>query len=52
MRHTLAIGNGDSGIMQDETVVSSSNIRRFLLQGQVEQAARLLGRYYAIEAPL
>ncbi len=39
-------------IMQDETVVSSSNIRRFLLQGQVEQAARLLGRYYAIEGPV
>jgi riboflavin kinase/FMN adenylyltransferase len=39
-------------IMQDETVVSSSNIRRLLLQGQVEQAARLLGRYYAIEGPV
>jgi len=36
-------------IMQDDTVVSSSNIRRLLLQGQVEPAARLLGRYYAIE---
>jgi riboflavin kinase/FMN adenylyltransferase len=39
-------------IMQDGTVVSSSNIRRFLQQGQVEQAARLLGRYYAIEGPV
>jgi riboflavin kinase/FMN adenylyltransferase len=39
-------------IMQDHTVVSSSNIRRLLLQGQVEQAARLLGRYYAIEGPV
>ncbi len=39
-------------IMQDDTVVSSSNIRRLLQQGQVEQAARLLGRYYAIEGPV
>src|SRR5215475_5507819 len=39
-------------IMQDNTVVSSSNIRRLLQQGQVEQAARLLGRYYAIEGPV
>jgi riboflavin kinase/FMN adenylyltransferase len=39
-------------IMQDDTVVSSSNIRRLLLQGQVEQAARLLGRHYAIEGPV
>ena len=38
--------------MQDGTVVSSSNIRRLLQQGQVEQAARLLGRYYAIEGPV
>jgi riboflavin kinase/FMN adenylyltransferase len=39
-------------IMQDDTVVSSSNIRRLLLQGQVEPAARLLGRYYVIEGPV
>jgi riboflavin kinase/FMN adenylyltransferase len=39
-------------IMQDNTVVSSSNSRRLLHQGQVEQAARLLGRYYAIEGPV
>ena len=39
-------------IMQDDTVVSSSNIRRLLLEGHVEQAARLLGRYYAIEGPV
>jgi riboflavin kinase/FMN adenylyltransferase len=39
-------------IMQDDTVVSSSNIRRLLLQGQVAQAARLLGRHYAIEGPV
>jgi riboflavin kinase/FMN adenylyltransferase len=39
-------------IMQDDTVVSSSNIRRLLLQGQVTQAARLLGRHYAIEGPV
>jgi riboflavin kinase / FMN adenylyltransferase len=39
-------------IMQEDTVVSSSNIRRLLLQGQVEQAARLLGRHYAIEGPV
>lgn len=39
-------------IMQDNTVVSSSNIRRLLQQGQVKQAARLLGRYYAIEGPV
>jgi riboflavin kinase/FMN adenylyltransferase len=36
-------------IRQEETVVSSSNIRRLLFEGHVEQAARLLGRYYAIE---
>src|SRR5438309_835734 len=39
-------------IRQDDTVVSSSNIRRLLLAGHVEQAARLLGRYYAIEGPV
>jgi riboflavin kinase/FMN adenylyltransferase len=39
-------------IMQEDTVVSSSNIRRLLLQGQVAQAARLLGRHYAIEGPV
>jgi riboflavin kinase/FMN adenylyltransferase len=39
-------------IMQGDTVVSSSNIRRLLLAGHVEQAARLLGRYYAIEGPV
>jgi riboflavin kinase / FMN adenylyltransferase len=39
-------------IMQEDTVVSSSNIRRLLHQGQVAQAARLLGRYYAIEGPV
>jgi riboflavin kinase/FMN adenylyltransferase len=39
-------------IMQEDTVVSSSNVRRLLLQGQVEQAARLLGRHYAIEGPV
>src|SRR5262249_60277267 len=39
-------------IRQDDTVVSSSNIRRLLLEGHVAQAARLLGRYYAIEGPV
>jgi len=39
-------------IRQDDTVVSSSNIRRLLLEGHVEQGARLLGRYYAIEGPV
>ncbi len=39
-------------ILQDDTVVSSSNIRRLLLKGHVEQAARLLGRYYAITGPV
>lgn len=39
-------------IMQGATIVSSSNIRRLLLEGQVDQAARLLGRYYAIEGPV
>jgi riboflavin kinase/FMN adenylyltransferase len=36
-------------IRQGEMVVSSSNIRQLLQQGQVDQAARLLGRFYAIE---
>lgn len=36
-------------ITQDGTVVSSSNIRRCLQHGDVEQAARLLGRAYALE---
>lgn len=39
-------------IMQDNMVISSSNIRHLLQQGQVAQAARLLGRYYAIEGPV
>jgi riboflavin kinase/FMN adenylyltransferase len=39
-------------IMEEETVVSSSNIRRLLFAGEVAQAARLLGRYYAIEGPV
>jgi len=39
-------------IRQDDTVVSSSNIRRLLLEGHVAQAARLLGRYYAIAGPV
>ena len=33
-------------------VVSSSNIRRLLHEGQVEAAARLLGRSYSIEGPV
>lgn len=33
-------------------VVSSSNIRRLLQDGQVEDAARLLGHHYAIEGPV
>jgi riboflavin kinase/FMN adenylyltransferase len=33
-------------------VVSSSNIRRLLQAGQVEEAARLLGRPYAISGPV
>jgi riboflavin kinase / FMN adenylyltransferase len=36
-------------ILQGDTVVSSSNIRRLLLQGQVAEASYLLGRAYAIE---
>jgi riboflavin kinase/FMN adenylyltransferase len=36
-------------IRQAGMVVSSSNIRQLLQQGQVEEAARLLGRFYAIE---
>jgi riboflavin kinase/FMN adenylyltransferase len=36
-------------ITYEDVVVSSSNIRRLLQAGQVEVAARLLGRAYAIE---
>lgn len=32
--------------------VSSSNIRRFLAQGHVHHAARLLGHWYALEGPV
>ena len=32
-----------------EIIVSSSNVRQLLLQGEVAVAARLLGRFYAIE---
>lgn len=32
--------------------VSSSNIRRLVKRGDVEDAARLLGRFYAIEGPV
>jgi riboflavin kinase/FMN adenylyltransferase len=32
--------------------VSSSNIRKLVRQGDVEGAARLLGRYYAVEGPV
>jgi riboflavin kinase/FMN adenylyltransferase len=32
--------------------VSSSNIRKLVRQGEVEDASRLLGRYYAIEGPV
>ncbi len=39
-------------ISQAGIVVSSSNIRRFLSDGDVDAAARLLGRYYAIEGPV
>jgi riboflavin kinase/FMN adenylyltransferase len=39
-------------IMENGVVVSSSNIRRLLQQGQVEEAARLLGRPYRIEGPV
>lgn len=39
-------------IMQDDLLVSSSNIRRLLLAGQVDQAAQLLGRYYTVEGPV
>jgi riboflavin kinase/FMN adenylyltransferase len=41
-----------SAITQEGVVVSSSNIRRLLQEGQVEAAARLLGRYYAVEGPV
>jgi riboflavin kinase/FMN adenylyltransferase len=36
-------------ITHEGVIVSSSNIRRLLQEGQVEAAARLLGRAYAIE---
>ncbi|HEY7495019.1 MAG TPA: bifunctional riboflavin kinase/FAD synthetase [Candidatus Tectomicrobia bacterium] len=39
-------------ITQAGVVVSSSNIRRLLQDGQVEAANRLLGRAYAIEGPV
>ncbi|ETX08020.1 MAG: hypothetical protein ETSY2_07815 [Candidatus Entotheonella gemina] len=32
--------------------VSSSNIRKLVRRGEVEDASRLLGRYYAIEGPV
>jgi riboflavin kinase/FMN adenylyltransferase len=32
--------------------VSSSNIRKLVRQGDVEDASRLLGRYYAVEGPV
>jgi riboflavin kinase/FMN adenylyltransferase len=39
-------------ITRDNIVVSSSKIRRLLHEGQVESAARLLGRFYSIEGPV
>jgi riboflavin kinase / FMN adenylyltransferase len=39
-------------VTQESIVVSSSNIRQLLQEGQVETAARLLGRAYAIEGPV
>jgi len=39
-------------ITREDIVVSSSNIRRLLHEGQVEAAARLLGRSYSIEGPV
>jgi riboflavin kinase/FMN adenylyltransferase len=39
-------------VLHGDTVVSSSNIRRLLQQGQVEQAAQLLGRPYALYGPV
>lgn len=41
-----------SAITLEGVVVSSSNIRRLLKEGQVETASRLLGRYYTIEGPV
>jgi riboflavin kinase/FMN adenylyltransferase len=39
-------------IRQGEMVISSSNIRQLLQRGQVDKAARLLGRFYTIEGPV
>lgn len=39
-------------ITENGVVVSSSNIRRLLQHGQVEDAARLLGRPYLLEGPV
>ncbi|MBM3222995.1 MAG: bifunctional riboflavin kinase/FAD synthetase [Candidatus Tectomicrobia bacterium] len=39
-------------IMEEGIIVSSSNIRRLLLAGEVAQVTRLLGRPYAIAGPV
>jgi len=39
-------------ITQDGMVVSSTNIRHLIEQGEVEATARLLGRFYAIGGPV
>ncbi len=39
-------------IAKAEMTVSSSKIRQLIRDGQVEDAARLLGRFYAIEGPV